>query len=483
MRSSGDEDAALPLAGRRFNFKRCLGIGGFGEVYLAAMTSSGGVLTEVAVKLLKEHLDPRAQAVRRLRDEARLLGLLNHPDLLRVHDLVVLGGRVALVMEYVDGADFDNCYTADPPLSVRGVVTVMGRVADALSAAWDRLGPDGQPLRLIHRDIKPGNIRIGRHGEVKLLDFGIAKATDTHREAKTQTDAIVGSLFYMAPERFGDEAIEPASDIFSLGATLYEALCRERLYEGVTVHQQYRLSFERDQYEAFVVDRLKALPVETSASVVDLLKRMLAYDPSARPTASELSRRCEDLGEEVGGMSLRRWCRKRKWPESQAMNGPMDGLTLTESSILSRDSVDGPAEATVGDLSGTLSGPHIRDQLERGPARSRRLRFALVALAAAVLMTVMAAALVAAVWVASGPFRDRDPTSGPPPAAIEQAVTPPAAQEPETPASDPLPDPSTEAEEGVADPPEPAPPTPPGVASPEPPVAPPILPTASPSAC
>ncbi|MCA9570598.1 MAG: serine/threonine protein kinase, partial [Myxococcales bacterium] len=182
---------------RQFSIDRCLGSGGFGEVYLATMRSPGGVESEVALKVLHRGLDPRSQPIQRLRDEARLLGTLNHPAVLKVHDLVLLDGRIALVTEYVDGADLDECIRAGLPL--RATLEVIARTADALHAAYTSTGPEGVPLHLVHRDIKPSNIRVGRHADVRLLDFGIAKAADARREARTQTHAVLGSPWYMAP--------------------------------------------------------------------------------------------------------------------------------------------------------------------------------------------------------------------------------------------------------------------------------------------
>ena len=174
-------------AHRTYRLQHCLGRGGFGEVYLAVM-ETGAVRAEVAVKLLNEGRDPGDQALERLRDEGRLLGLLNHPVILKVHDLLVLDGRVALVTEYVDGADLEQCF-ASGGVPIRALVEIVGRVADALGVAWNAPSPTGGPLHLVHRDVKPANIRIGRHGDVKLLDFGIARASDLQREARTRTDS------------------------------------------------------------------------------------------------------------------------------------------------------------------------------------------------------------------------------------------------------------------------------------------------------
>ena len=168
----------LPESGHReFRFGDLLGKGGFGEVYLAEMNTSGGLARKVAIKLLHAGLDAEAsQAVERLRDEGRMLAVLAHPSVLGIVDVITLEQRVALVTEYVDGEDLDGCFSAHIP--PRALVQVIGEVASALSAAWTE-------LQLVHRDIKPANIRVGRHGQVKLLDFGIASTDQLTRAAKT----------------------------------------------------------------------------------------------------------------------------------------------------------------------------------------------------------------------------------------------------------------------------------------------------------
>ncbi|MCA9568480.1 MAG: serine/threonine protein kinase, partial [Myxococcales bacterium] len=283
-------------AGRRFDFKRCLGAGGFGEVYLASMTSASGVETEVAVKMLHEGLDPRSQAVQRLRDEGRLLGTLNHPSVLKVHDLVLLDGRVALVMEYVPGLDLEQCVELAQPIGLRAGLEVIGRVADALHTAYTSDGPDGQPLRLVHRDIKPPNVRIGQHGEVKVLDFGIAKAADARREAKTQTSVMIGSPWYMAPERFDGKNDGAPADVYALGCSLYEVAARGgRLFSELSSREHFLLALDPAAHDAHVREHLR--PLDIPGDVRWLLDRMLAYDALERPTTHEVA---EQVGREHG---------------------------------------------------------------------------------------------------------------------------------------------------------------------------------------
>ncbi|MEQ1505184.1 MAG: protein kinase [Myxococcota bacterium] len=316
---------------RQYRLRQRLGRGGFGEVYLAVM-EAGAVRAEVAVKLLKDGLDAGDQALERLRDEGRLLGLLNHPVILKVHDLLVLDGRVALVTEYVDGADLAQCLAADG-IPLRALVEVVGRVADALGVAWSAASPTGSALHLIHRDVKPANIRIGRHGDVKLLDFGLARAADVQREARTETASIFGSIPYMAPERFDNKApIGPAADVFALGAVLYEGLTGQRLLSGLSTKAAYLLAMSAVRHRSFVERQLDELPPSVPTEVRDLLVATLAFDPAARPTASDVAATCEQLAEGLPGAGLRRYCRDRTWtPPADDPGGPdaLDGRVLT----------------------------------------------------------------------------------------------------------------------------------------------------------
>lgn len=170
---------------RVFRLHECVDEGGFGEVYRATMRSPGGLEHDVAVETLKPRVAPDDDAVRRLRDEARLLARLEHRAILDVIDIVQLAGRVAVVMKYLDGEDLGSCATGDPPLSRRACVEVAGEVASALSAA--------EGLELVHGDIKPSNIRVLSDGSVRLLDYGIARSPRIEREGHTSTGMLIGT--------------------------------------------------------------------------------------------------------------------------------------------------------------------------------------------------------------------------------------------------------------------------------------------------
>lgn len=331
--SAVGHDLGAGVSGRRFLIHACLGRGGFGEVYRATMTSAAGVRTEVAVKILRADIDPGSDSVKRLRDEGRLLGILSHPSILRVHDLVLLQRRVALVTEFVEGEDLDSCLAADPPLPIRPLVQVLGEVAAALDVAWNAPSPQGGPMNLVHRDVKPANIRLGRHGEVKLLDFGIARATNLDREAQTANNAMLGSYLYMAPERFHEEKVEPPSDVYALGCILFEGLTRHRLFEGMTLKQIYGVMLLSRKFNSHVEDRLKLIPADTVPGVAALLRSLLEVDPGSRPSASQVARQCEDLAETLQGPTLKRWARNREWPHQPQIVGSLDGRDLSAESF------------------------------------------------------------------------------------------------------------------------------------------------------
>ena len=329
------------LERRRFSIGACLGSGGFGEVYRATMRAPGGLQTDIALKVLRSDLRLEADAVRRLRDEGRLLARIQHPVVVRAHDLTRVDGRLGLVTEFVDGADLEAVLSWPEPPGPRALLQMTGAVAAGLTAAWETRGPDHAPLRIIHRDLKATNIRIGRHGEVKLLDFGIASFTASDRHAQTASDVVIGSLPYMAPERFleGGAAV-PASDIFGLGCCLYEGLAGQRFYEDGKLRALSALALDRLAYDLHLHERIGSL-TGSPPSIVELVEQCLAYEPSVRPTSKMLTEECEALADELPGPSLRRWCRGQAWTDAPRHQGSLEGRTLVEGTLTEPDP-DGP---------------------------------------------------------------------------------------------------------------------------------------------
>jgi serine/threonine-protein kinase len=379
------------------------------------MASAGGLESDVAIKVLRRDLDPGGQAVQRLRDEARLLARLDHPTILRVYDLVVLDGSVSLVTEFIDGEDLGAVTTGPEPLPVSALLEVIAAVAGALDAAWNTPGSEGPaPLRLVHRDVKPSNIRIGRHGQIKLLDFGIARSDAVEREARTQTNLMIGSPAYMAPERYLDLVVRPESDVFALGCCLYEGLCRGvRFHQEVPMPIMSALAVDRRRYDANLERRFEEIPGEPFDGVVALLRQLLDHDPAARPTAVELLSRCEALRESVPGRTLAQWARARRWNAPGGIAGPLEGRTITEGTLARTGGPSAtPARAIVreptADIGATSTrwemtpraegsdGARAHAEASRGDEASKRprLRIAMGLSGIAVLATVSSAVVL-----------------------------------------------------------------------------------------
>mgnify|MGYP002777196001 CR=1 FL=1 len=199
----------------RYTLVRKLGRGGMGDVYLGEHQTQGLSLP-AAIKLLRRGLDSE-DFLRRFRQEQRILADLNHPSIARLLDSgISVDGRPYYAMEYIDGQSLtDWCRVKE--LSVRARVRLLAEVAEAVAYAQARL--------VVHRDLKPSNILIDGDGKPHLLDFGIAKMLeDDHAETQTQADQRMLSPAYAAPEQFGEGAISTATDVYALGAVLFELL-------------------------------------------------------------------------------------------------------------------------------------------------------------------------------------------------------------------------------------------------------------------
>ncbi len=274
----------LELEGRRYRILETIGRGGFGTVYKAELVGQGGFTKMVALKILNDAVAGVEGTQERLRDEARMLGLLRHRSIVNVDGLLQLDGRWTVVMEYIEGVDLKQLLTRGKvPVGV--AIEIIQEVANALYVAYERpIGQSG-PMRLLHRDIKPSNLLISGAGEVKVLDFGVARAEFEAREARTSVVAF-GSLGYMAPERLENENSH-AGDVYALGAVLFE------LITGAPLG---RTNPEPDAHDAMIDQALAKLwEVVPDEELYQVLGECIAYEPTSRPPARELERRLRSV--------------------------------------------------------------------------------------------------------------------------------------------------------------------------------------------
>jgi serine/threonine protein kinase len=312
--------------GRRYKVLGILGVGGFGTVYRAELRGEGGFRKQVALKVLNPDMSNHDEVARRFRDEARMLGLVRHGAIVRVDGLVWLKDRWAVVMEYIDGMDMRSILETEilPPGPALAVVS---EVAEALHITYHQRDAEGTQLKLLHRDIKPSNIQITASGEVKILDFGTARAEFAEREAKTRS-LYFGTMDYMAPERM-DCIDGPEGDVYALGTVLYEALVGERL--GKT-------SPNAKRHHAHLTERMNHFWQQThgeSEELYRLVVDLLSFEPTSRPTAKEVDRRCADLQRSLNSQRLRDWA-TQKLPSLMEARAPIEGDELTGSTLFER---------------------------------------------------------------------------------------------------------------------------------------------------
>ena len=257
-----------------YAIERELGRGGMGIVYLGVDPK---LHRQVAIKVLPEAFAQDPERLSRFEREARLLASLNHPNIAAIYGLEEAGSQRFLVLEYVEGETLAERLTR--PLPLKEALDICRQIAAALEAAHEN--------GVIHRDLKPGNVKLTPGGDVKVLDFGLAKGAGTAESspnmsqsptiayAATGAGVILGTAAYMSPEQARGKVVDRRTDIWSFGCVLYECLTRRQLFSGETVSDMIAKILEREP-------DWSVLPSDTPAKVRDLLRRCLDKDAKQR---------------------------------------------------------------------------------------------------------------------------------------------------------------------------------------------------------
>lgn len=320
----------------RYRFLSVLGEGGFGKVYHARMEAAGGFHKDVAIKVLHDP-DPPRSLLQRHRDEARILGLIRDRTIVGVEPPIRVGTQWAVVMEFVDGVSC-GALIDKGPLPPGVAIEIVGEVARALHNVYQMEGPDGGPLQLLHRDIKPDNIQVTPAGEIRLLDFGIARANFSAREFKTR-HSLGGTPGYIAPERL--HGVEnPAGDVFSLGVVLHEIVTGTRPALPTTVQLE-------GTTHTVDTEELEATPEQLgSAELKEVLKLagwMRADEPEDRPSAREVEKECRRLRHAFAPPYLRDWAEESVPHRTELAADEMIGRLLTGNTGTELTVTPGPA--------------------------------------------------------------------------------------------------------------------------------------------
>src|SRR5215471_6896407 len=269
----------------RYHLLDRIAFGGMAEIYRAKTFDAGGAPHLVAVKRVLAHLAEDDDFIQMLVDEAKIASVLRHASIARVYEFARAGGEYFIAMEHVDGKDMrtllERCRAKKKAMPPEHAAYVAAEVAGALHAAHSAVDAKRRPLRIVHRDVSPSNIIASYTGEVKLCDFGIAKATLS--KVNTKTGVIKGKVKYMSPEQALGRKLDHRSDVFSLGSCLYEMLTR--LPPFTASNEMDLLIKVRDAKYRPISDLAPGVPPELEAIADKCLTRSRAH---RYQTAAEL---------------------------------------------------------------------------------------------------------------------------------------------------------------------------------------------------
>ena len=345
---------SVPAAVGKYQVLERLAVGGMAELFKAKSAGEHGFEKLVVLKKILPHLAADPSFIQMFIDEARLTAQLDHPNIVHVFELGTDADTPYIAMQYVDGIDIlallRECARTQVRLPAQLAALIAREVLDALEYAHHATSPDGRPLGLVHRDVSPGNVLVSRRGDVKLTDFGIARAAEqTH---KTEAGMLKGKYGYMSPEQVSGAALDGRSDVFSLGIVLAEMAMARRLFSAPS--------------------DLDVLLMVRDANLERLDKYAVEVPTELRVIAEKaLQRRPEDRFASAGEMrdALTGWLHRNGRPDAR-------DLAAFVARVTTAPSVDDSAiVAAPQDAVATLSGPatqmgQVRAMREKKVARA-----------------------------------------------------------------------------------------------------------------
>lgn len=296
----------LPSGFGPFELLERVGVGGMAEVFKATAFGASGFEKTIALKLLREEYVGDSTWERMFLEEARLQATLVHRGLVQAHDFGAVEGRPWVRLDWIDGADL-SALAGGAPVPEPIARAVIADIVTALAFLQRATDQRGRPLGLVHRDVSATNVLVSLAGEVKLGDFGIAKATLLKEQ--TRGGVRKGTYASMSPEQVAGKPLTGASDVFSAGGLLFELLTGARPFDGATpVETMERIREATPSFDA--------LP----ASLRPTVKQMLEKDPAARPT--DLHALTKTLREQAADeFELASWARQRNALRVSSLEG------------------------------------------------------------------------------------------------------------------------------------------------------------------
>ncbi len=366
---------------QRYRVIEKIAAGGMAEVFRAESAGLEGFKKTVAIKRVLPHLSQKKEFIGMFLDEARLSAALSHSNVVQVFDIGVGDDTYFIVMEYVDGANLKSVIEhrkqLGRPLPIEIACLIALRTCEGLAYAHEVLDALGQPLGIVHRDVSPPNVLITRHGEVKVVDFGLAKA-NSQLEA-SQPGIIKGKFSYLSPEAALGEEVDHRTDIFATGIILWEMITGTRLFLGETDLGTVR------QVQAARVPPLSQYVKDVPATLEHIMGQALARDPrsryqSARDFGRDLNRVLFQMGRpvssfDIGGLvgDVREEQRRQKGarPKQQTLIGSLIQDAIMSFRSLTDEEPDPSYKATPEEQSGVGAIPLSFGTFEGSQANAR----------------------------------------------------------------------------------------------------------------
>jgi serine/threonine protein kinase len=333
---------------QRYKVLEKVAAGGMAEVYRAESAGLEGFKKIVAIKRVLPHLSEKKQFIGMFLDEARVSAHLSHSNCVQVFDIGVGDNTYFIVMEYVDGADLKGVIEYrrkhNLPFPVEEACLICVRICEGLAYAHELTDSKGESLHIVHRDMSPPNVLITRHGEVKIVDFGLAKANS--QLERSEPGIIKGKFSYLSPEAAKGGTVDARTDIFAVGIILWELLAGRRLFMGESDLETVRM------VQAARVPSIRDFNKAVTPELERVLMKALTEDPDtryqrARDFGAALNQLLFKVGRSVSSFDIAELVdpirkereQKRRFQQRQSIIG-----TLIDEAMLEFTSIDGGAD-------------------------------------------------------------------------------------------------------------------------------------------
>lgn len=337
---------------QRYKVLEKVAAGGMAEVYRAESAGLEGFKKIVAIKRVLPHLSEKKQFIGMFLDEARVSAHLSHSNCVQVFDIGVGDNTYFIVMEYVDGSDLKGVIEYrrkhNLPFPVEEACLICVRICEGLAYAHELTDGKGESLHIVHRDMSPPNVLITRHGEVKIVDFGLAKANS--QLERSEPGIIKGKFSYLSPEAAKGGVVDARTDIFAVGIILWELLAGRRLFMGESDLETVRM------VQAARVPSIRELNKNVTAELEKVMMKALTEEPEqryqrARDFGSALNQLLFKVGRSVSSFDIAELVepiRKERENKRRAQKRQSIIGTLIDEAMLEFTSIDGDRKSTAG---------------------------------------------------------------------------------------------------------------------------------------